>query len=208
MKRFTYALAFLALAGLGIAQTPASHTVTVNVPSVLQVSVDAVDVLFDFSDPNLGTQTLTVGSTQYPRASYDNYTAFLDSGNTSQVFAPTRVDLIGGSTADFVTLTVLSNRAQWTVSVAPASGSALAAPLDNTRIQVFAEKISGKGNALTQTPASLPSTGSVDLAQATLGGQGKSRYKVYHLLQTDLSDDIPISGYTGTVTLVYTIASP
>lgn len=206
MNRFIGALAFLGLVGLGFAQT--QHTVTVNVPSVLQVSIDAQDVLFDFSS-DLGSQTLTVGGTAYPRASYNNYVAFLDAGNSYQVFAPTLVSLGGNSTADWVTLTVRSNRAQWTASVDAASGSALAAPLDNTRIQVYAEKVSGAGTSQTGAPTPLPSTtGSVPLAKAVSYGQGKSVYKVYHLLRLDLSDDIPESWYTDTVTLVYTVASP
>lgn len=205
MNRSIGALAFLGLVGLGFAQT--QHTVTVNVPSVLQVSIDAQNVLFDFSS-SPQSQALTVGGTAYPRASYNNYVAFLDANAPSQVFAPTLVSLGGSSTADWVTLTVRSNRAQWTASVAPASGSALAAPLDNTRIQVYAEKLSGAGTSQTSTPTPLPSTGGVPLAKSTSGGQGKSVYKVYHLLQMNLSDDIPLSGYTGTVTLVYTVVSP
>ena len=88
-----------------------------------------------------------------------------------------------------------------------ASGS-LAAPLDNTRIKVYAEKISGKGSSLTPTPTSLPLTGNLPIIQATASGQGKSQYKVYNLLELQLSDDIPLSGYNSTVTLTYTIASP
>jgi len=203
LRVFRSTIVLLALAGSALAQ---QHTVSVNIPSVLSVSIDATNVLFDFS-ASPATSSLTVGGTSYPRAALDNYTAFLDSGAASRVFAATNVSLGAGS-ADWVTLTVRSNRAQWTVSVAPATGSALAAPLSNSRVRVYSEKITGAGASQTATPTALPATGGLPLAQATTAGQGKSRYKVYHLLEMNLSDDIPLSGYSSSVTLVYTIASP
>ncbi|MER3557629.1 MAG: hypothetical protein C4302_07265 [Thermus sp.] len=201
----------LALFGLALAQTPPrSHTVTVNVPSVLSVSLDAADLdfLFDFSSN--ATDRVTVGGTPYSRAGQSAYNAFLDANTSSQVFAPSRVSLgnLGGGTGDFATLTVRSNRAKWTVSVS-ASGS-LEPPLDNTRLQVYAEKISGAGSSLTTNPTPLPTTGSLNIIQATASGQGKSSFKVYNLLELRLSDDIPlsVSGYSSQITLTYTIGSP
>mgnify|MGYP001773918772 CR=1 FL=1 len=51
-------LALIALvAGLALAQTTDSHTVSVNIPSVLSLQIDATDFLFDFSDATLtGTE--------------------------------------------------------------------------------------------------------------------------------------------------------
>ena len=192
----------LALFGLALVQA-ASHTVTVNVPSVLSVSLDATDFLFDFGSSATGN--VTVGGTPYSRAGQSAYNAFLDANTSSQVFAPSSVSL-GGGTGDFATLTVRSNRAKWTVSVS-ASGS-LAPPLDNTRLQVYAEKISGAGSSLTTNPTPLPTTGSLNIIQATASGQGKSLFKVYNLLELRLSDDIPLEGYSSQITLTYTIASP
>lgn len=203
MYRFIGLLVLLGLAGLGLAQT-ASHTVTVYIPSVLSVSLDATDFLFNFGSSATGS--VTVGGTPYPKAGESAYTAFLDSGDPSQVFAPTRVSLLSG-TGDYATLTVRSNRAQWTVSVYASSGS-LDAPLNNARIKVYAEKIRGKGDSLTSSPTPLPLTGSLDIIRATGSGQGKSEYKVYNLLELQLSDEIPSSGYSSSVTLTYTIASP
>ena len=194
----------LALFGLALAQTPPrSHTVTVNVPSVLSVSLDAQDFLFDFGSNATGS--VTVRDTSYSRAGQSAYNAFLDANTSSQVFAPSRVSNLGGGTGDFATLTVRSNRAKWTVSVS-ASGS-LAPPLDNTRLQVYAEKISGAGSSLTTNPTPLPTTGSLNIIQATASGQGKSLFKVYNLLELRLSDDIP-DGYSKQITLTYTIGSP
>ena len=129
MYRFIGLLVLLGLAGLGLAQT-ASHTVTVYIPSVLSVSLDATDFLFNFGSSATGS--VTVGGTPYPKAGYSAYTAFLDSGDPSQVFAPTYVSLPPSGTGDYATLTVRSNRAQWTVSVNAGSGS-LAAPVDGER---------------------------------------------------------------------------
>ncbi|MER3451867.1 MAG: hypothetical protein C4300_07545, partial [Thermus sp.] len=80
----------LALFGLALVQA-ASHTVTVNVPSVLSVSLDATDFLFDFGSNATGS--VTVGGTPYSRAGQSAYNAFLDANTSSQVFAPSRVSL-------------------------------------------------------------------------------------------------------------------
>jgi hypothetical protein len=72
MKRKLVALMAL-LASLSLAQT-VSHTVTVNIPSVLQLTLDATDYLFDFADTSLsGSETVTVGGTPYTKASQAAY---------------------------------------------------------------------------------------------------------------------------------------
>lgn len=82
-------------AGLALAQTVSStdsHTVTVIIPPVLQLTLDATDYRFDFGDTGLtGTETVTVGGTPYTKASLAAYYAFLDSGTATQDFAPTQV---------------------------------------------------------------------------------------------------------------------
>jgi hypothetical protein len=201
LKKGLGLLVVLGLASLGLAQTTDDHTVTVQIPSVLTLSLDAIDYLFDFAD-NTAAGTVTVGSNSYPRAGLSNYDSFLDAASGLQDFAPTSVKGTGG--ADYGTLTVRSNRAQWTVSLTVTG--ALPAPLSNGRVKVFAEKVSGKGSSSTSTPTSI--TGVTTLISATSNGQGKSVYKVYYLVTLDPADNIPLSGYNQNITVNYTLTSP
>jgi hypothetical protein len=198
-------LALMALAGLALAQTTDSHTVTVNIPSVLQLTIDATDFLFNFNDTNLtGSETVTVGGTPYTQASYNAYTAFLAGSNTTQSFAPTSVAGTGGN--NYATATVVTNRAQWTVKIDTVSGN-LPPPLDNSRVQVFAEKASGKGTSATTSPT--PIANGMALFSASTGGTGKSVYKLYYLLKLDQNDDIPTSGYANQqITVNYLLTTP
>jgi len=191
MKRKLVALMAL-LAGLALAQTTDptkdSHTVTVNIPSILQLTLDAEDYLFNFADTSLtGTETVTVGGTPYTKASQAAYYAFLDAASGTQDFAPTSIE--NAANPDYGTVTVLTNRAQWTVKIDSISGSLT---LGNGRVKVFAEKVSGKGSSQTSTPTSIAAN--LELAKATSGGQGKSTYKLYYLFTMDITDDIPLGG--------------
>ncbi|WP_022798974.1 hypothetical protein [Thermus islandicus] len=190
------------LSGLALAQTNTdSHTVTVKVPSVLQLSLDATDYLFDFTDATLqGTETTTVGGTPYTKASRAAYLNFLEAGPT-QDFAPSSV---AGTNAEYGTVTVKTNRAQWTVKVDSIGGTL---SLGNNRVKVFAEKLSGKGTSLTLSPT--PIAQGLPLFGATLGGgQGKSVYKLYYLFTMDINDDIPLSGLNESITLNLLLTSP
>jgi len=196
-------LVVLGLASLGLAQTTANHTVTVNIPSILTLSLDATDYLFNFADTT-ATGTVTVGAGSYPRAGLSNYDPFLDAASGPQDFAPTSVAGTGGN--DYGTLTVRSNRAQWTVSLSVSPGSFLSAPLDNSRVKVFAEKVSGKGGSWTSVPT--PITAVTTLISSSTGGQGRSVYRIYYLLTLDPGDDIPTGGYNHQITVSYTLTSP
>jgi hypothetical protein len=202
MKRKLVTLMAL-LAGLALAQTrhstTDSHTVTVNIPSVLQLTLDAEDYLFDFDDTSLtGTETVTVpssgpGATPYTKASWAAYKNFLETATGTQDFAPTSLTGTGG--ADYGTVTVFTNRAQWTVKIYSISGSlSFSGSLgsDNNRVKVFAEKVSGKGASWTTTPT--PITAPLTLFNAGSGGQGRSVYRLYYLLTMNINDDIPLSG--------------
>jgi hypothetical protein len=191
------------LASLSLAQTTDSHTVTVNIPSVLQLTLDATDYLFDFADTSLtGTETVSVGGTPYTKASQAAYYAFLDTATSTQDFAPTALTGTGG--ADYGTVTVRTNRAQWTVKIDSISGSLT---LGNGRVKVFAEKVSGKGSSQTSTPTSIAAN--LALAKATSGGQGKSTYKLYYLFTMDINDDIPLSGINNqSITINLLLTSP
>jgi hypothetical protein len=200
MKRKLVTLMAL-LASLSLAQTD-SHTVTVNIPSVLRLTLDAEDYLFNFADTSLtGTETVNVGGTPYTKASWAAYESFLNAASGTQDFAPTSLTGTGG--ADYGTVTVFTNRAQWTVKISSVSGSLT---LGNDRVKVFAEKVSGKGSSQTSTPTSIAAN--LELAKATSGGQGKSVYKLYYLFTMDITDDIPLSGINQSITINLLLTSP
>jgi hypothetical protein len=203
MKRKLVTLMAL-LASLSLAQTTDSHTVTVNIPSVLQLTLDAADYLFDFGNASLtGTETVTVGGTPYTKASQAAYYAFLDTASGAQDFAPT--SLTGTSGADYGTVTVLTNRAQWTVKINSVSGSLT---LGNGRVKVFAEKVSGKGASWTTTPTPITAASPLTLFNAGSGGQGRSVYKLYYLFTMDINDDIPPAGINEQITVNLLLTSP
>ncbi len=189
-------------AGPAMAQTTDNHTVTVYIPSILRLTLDATDYRFDFGDVSLtGTETVTVGSTPYVKASQAAYLAFLGSTDTTKDFAPT--SLTGTSGNDYGTATVLTNRAQWTVKIDSISGSLT---LGNGRVKVFAEKVSGKGGSWTTTPTPIAS--SLTLFNASGGGQGKSDYKLHYLFTMDINDDIPPAGINEQITVNLLLTSP
>jgi hypothetical protein len=189
MKRKLVALMAL-LASLSLAATTDDHTVTVNIPSVLRLTLDATDYLFDFGDTSLtGTETVTVGGTPYTKASQAAYYAFLDTATGTQDFAPTSLTGTGGN--DYGTVTVRTNRAQWTVKINSISGSLT---LGNGRVKVFAEKVSGKGSSWTTTPTPITAASPLTLFSAGSNGQGRSTYKLYYLFTMDINDDIPLAG--------------
>ena len=203
MKRKLVALIAL-LAGLALAQTTDSHTVTVKIPSILQLTLDATDYLFDFTDTTLdGSETVTVNSTAYTKASLAAYNTFIDTATGTQDFAPTSV--AGMSGADYGTVTVRTNRAQWTVKINSISGTLT---LGNDRVKVFAEKVSGKGASWTTTPTPITAASPLTLFNAGSGGQGKSEYKLYYLFEMDISDDIPLSGISQYITINLLLTSP
>ena len=189
MKRKLVALTAL-LASLSLAATTDDHTVTVNIPSVLQLTLDASDYKFDFADTSLdGTETVTVGGTPYTKASWAAYENFLNTATGTRDFAPTALTGTGG--ADYGTVTVLTNRAQWTVKISSVSGTLT---LGNGRVKVFAEKVSGKGASWTTTPTPITAASPLTLFNAGSGGQGRSVYKLYYLFTMDINDDIPDGG--------------
>jgi len=201
MKRKLVALMAL-LASLSLAQTAANPKVTVNIPSVLQLTLDATDYKFDFTDNTLtGTETVTVGGTDYTKASWAAYETFLNTTSGTKDFAPTSIE--DAANPDYGTVTVLTNRAQWTVKIDSISGSLT---LGNSRVKVFAEKVSGKGTSQTASPTSIAS--SLTLFSASSNGQGKSTYKLYYLFTMDINDDIPLSGISEYITINLLLTSP
>lgn len=195
-------IAIMALmAGLVLAQSTDNHTVTVKIPSILSLQLDATDYLFDFTDGTLtGTETVSVGGTPYTKASLAAYNNFLDNAAGTQDFAPTSLTGTGGQ--DYGTMIIRTNRAQWTV--APSVSGTLS--LGNNRVKVFAEKVSGKGGSWTTVPTPITSVST--LISAGSGGQGKSVYKLYYLFTMDINDDIPLSGINEQITITYTLTSP
>jgi hypothetical protein len=201
MKRKLVTLMAL-LASLSLAQTTDDHTVTVRIPSVLQLTLDATDYLFDFGDAS-ASGTVTIGGTPYTKASWAAYENFLNTATSTQDFAPTSLTGTGG--ADYGTVTVLTNRAQWTVKIDSISGTLT---LGNGRVKVFAEKVSGKGASWTTTPTPITAASPLTLFNAGSGGQGRSVYKLYYLFTMDITDDIPDGGINQQITVNLLLTSP
>jgi hypothetical protein len=199
MKRKLVALMAL-LASLSLAQT-ASPKVTVNIPSVLQLTLDATDYKFDFNASS-ASGTVTIGSNSYTKASQAAYLTFLNTTSGTQDFAPTSIE--NAANPDYGTVTVLTNRAQWTVKIDSIDDGPLT--LGNGRVKVFAEKVSGKGTSSTTTPTSI--TAPLTLFNASSNGQGRSVYKLYYLFTMDINDDIPLSGINEYITVNLLLTSP
>ena len=206
MKRKLVALIAL-LAGLALAQTTNpwedSHTVTVNIPKILKLTLDATDYVFDFASTT-ASGTVTVGSTAYPRASLTNYENFLAGALTppDSYFAPSTV--VGGTGDAYGTLEIVTNQAAWTVKIQSIGDDPLT--LGNDRVKVFAEKASGKGTS--QTSAPTPIAANLVLAQETSGGQGKSVYRLYYLFEMDVNDDIPDAGLNESIAITLVLTAP
>jgi hypothetical protein len=204
MKRKLVALMAL-LASLSLAQTADDHTVTVRIPSVLQLTLDATDYLFDFGDAS-ASGTVTVGGTPYTKASWAAYLTFLDTATGTQDFAPTSIrDAAENNLGDYGTVTVRTNRAQWTVKISSISGTLT---LGNGRVKVFAEKVSGKGASWTTVPTPITAASPLTLFNASSNGQGKSTYKLYYLFTMDITDDIPLAGINQQITVNLLLTSP
>ena len=201
MKRNLVVLTAL-LASLSLAATTDDHTVTVRIPSVLQLTLDATDYLFDFDDAS-ASGTVTIGGTPYTKASWAAYENFLNTATGTQDFAPTALTGTGG--ADYGTVTVLTNRAQWTVKISSISGTLT---LGNGRVKVFAEKVSGKGASWTTTPTPITAASPLTLFSAGSNGQGRSVYRLYYLFTMDINDDIPLSGISEYITIYLLLTSP
>jgi hypothetical protein len=202
MKRKLVTLMAL-LASLSLAATTDDHTVTVRIPSVLQLTLDAEDYLFDFGDAS-ASGTVTIGGTPYTKASWAAYENFLNTATGTQDFAPTSVTDAGGNDlGNYGTVTVLTNRAQWTVKIDSISGTLT---LGNGRVKVFAEKVSGKGASWTTVPT--PITAPLTLFNAGSGGQGRSVYKLYYLFTMNINDDIPDTGINEYITINLLLTSP
>jgi len=189
------------LASLSLAATADDHTVTVRIPSVLQLTLDATDYKFDFNASS-ASGTVTIGSNSYTKASQAAYLTFLNTTSGTQDFAPTSIE--NAANPDYGTVTVLTNRAQWTVKIDSIDDGPLT--LGNGRVKVFAEKVSGKGTSSTTTPTSI--TAPLTLFNASSNGQGRSVYKLYYLFTMDINDDIPLSGINEYITVNLLLTSP
>jgi len=208
MKRKLVTLMAL-LAGLALAQTTDptrdEHTVTVNIPPILRLSLDATQYLFDFTvgDVDDPVQNNSLG---FPKASQAAYGAFLDDeSKTTQLFAPTS---IAGTSNDYGTLRINTNQAQWVVKIDTITGG-LATPLANDRLKVHAVKDTGKGLSLTGSPGNKNLAANTAIIEATSNGQGRSVYKLYYLLEMNINDAFPSgSDYSSTITVELLLTTP
>jgi hypothetical protein len=203
------------LASLSLAQTPTStvnHDITVRVPPVVRLSLDATAYLFDFT---VGTSVAN-NSLDFPKATKAAYEAFLDDeSKTKLIFAPTSITFADDSISnDYGTLRINTNQAQWVAKIHSITGN-LEAPLSNNRLKVHAVQVAGKGSSLTSMPGLTGTPGGTNLAvgtniiQATSNGQGRSVYKLYYLLEMDINDAFPSdSVYSSTINVVLLLTTP
>jgi hypothetical protein len=204
MKRKLVVLMAL-LAGLALAQTTDptrdEHTVTVNIPPILRLSLDATQYLFDFT---VGTSVAN-NSLGFPKATKAAYGAFLDDeSKTTQLFAPTS---IAETSNDYGTLRINTNQAQWVVKIEEITGN-LDTPLANNRLKVHAVKDTGKGSSLTGSPGDKNLADGTNIIQATGDGQGRSVYKLYYLLEMNINDAFPNTNYSSTITVKLLLTTP
>jgi hypothetical protein len=208
MKRKLVALMAL-LASLSLAQTPTntdSHTITVKVPPVFQLSLDATEYLFDFT---VGTSVAN-NPLGFPKATKAAYEAFLnDASKTEQLFAPTSITFDNTSISnDYGTLRINTNQAQWVVKIDTITGG-LATPLSNNRLKVHAVWDAGQGSSLTGGPGDKDLAADTAIIQATSDGQGRSVYKLYYLLEMNINDAFPSdSDYSSTITVTLLLTTP
>ena len=202
MKRKLVALMAL-LAGLSLAQSTDNtdnHNVTVNIPQVLKLTLDATNYVFNFGSSASGT--VTVGSTAYPRASLINYQAFLAGSVNPQEFAPSAV--VGGTADEYGTLEIVTNQAAWTVMIQSIGTPPLT--LGNSRVKVFAAYGSGNGTSQTNAPTSIAAN--LALAKATSDGRGKSVYRLYYFFEMNVNDDIPATGLNESIAITLVLTAP
>ena len=190
------------LAGLSLAQSTDNHDVTVNIPQVLKLTLDATDYVFNFASTASGT--VSVNSVNYPRASLTAYETFLAGSATTQDFAPSAVT--GGTGDAYGTLEIITNQSAWTVKIQSIGDGDDSLTLGNDRVKVFAEKASGKGTS--QTSAPTPIAANLALAQATSAGQGKSVYRLYYLFEMNINDNIPDAGLNESIAITLVLTAP
>ena len=202
MKRKLVALMAL-LASLSLAQSTDTHNVTVNIPQVLKLTLDATNYVFNFGSSASGT--VSVNSVNYPRASLTAYETFLAGSDTTQDFAPSAVT--GGTGDAYGTLEIVTNQSAWTVKInSIGDGGDGDLPLGYDRIKVYAYKAGGKGDSQTSGPTSIAA--SLELAKANSGGQGKSTYHLYYLFKMNINDDIPTTGLNDITTINLVLTAP
>ena len=195
------------LASLSLAQTPTntrSHNITVNVPPVLRLSLDATEYLFDFTagDPD---DPVEYNSLNFPKATIAAYGNFLDDASkTTQLFAPTS---IAGTSNDYGTLRINTNQGQWVVKIDEITGN-LVTPLSNNRLKVHAVRDAGNGSSLTGGPGGTNLAAGIDIIGATGSGQGRSVYKLYYLLEMNINDEFPNTNYSRTITVKLLLTTP
>ena len=145
-------------------------------------------ISFDFGS-TLVSGGVTVNGTTYDRAGLGAYSSWLGSGAQTKRFSPTGTDV--RVVCDFVARTNPSKAFAWTVTLRDVTSS-LGAPLDNSRVYIYVEKVSGLGQSqvTTLTPISpsmlLASDG--DRSQVTQGG---GRYAFHFVLEMRAGDKFP-----------------
>ena len=198
MKRF-FLLAVTAIVCNGIASAQ-STTFDVTVPQVLDLSVNAATVSFNFAANATGT--VNGGLT---RAGLDNYKTFL-AGSSDVVFGPSAISNASNAALTTPTANIVSNT-NWVLKVKTTGSFVgnLASPLETARV-----KIAAQPSSTTSSPIASAYTSAA--AGATLAsGSGSKTLQMFFGLEmkiTDVFDFATSSSYSSNVVVNYDLVSP
>lgn len=163
----------------------------------------STSISFDFSSAVV-SGGVTVNGATYDRAGLNAYLAWLTDGATLKRFVPST----GTSLECDLEPRASANQDQpWTLTLQGVTPS-LAAPLDTTRLYIYAERISGRGESRVTSFA--PVTANLLLARDTSRypvGEGGGRYRVTFALEMRPQDGYGAT-YNATIYPTYRLQSP
>ncbi len=198
MKRF-FILAVTAIVCSSFANAQ-STTFDVTVPQVLDLSVNAANVSFNFSANATGTVNGAL-----TRAGLDNYKTFL-GGSSDVVFGPSSISNVSNAAVTVPTANIVSNT-NWVLKVKTTGAFVgnLSSPLETARV-----KIAAQPSSTTSSP--IASAYSSAAAGATLAsGSGTKALQMFFGLEmkiTDVFDFATSSSYSSNVVVNYDLVSP
>jgi hypothetical protein len=198
LKRF-FLLAVSAIVCSSIANAQVT-TFDVTVPQVLDLSVNAATVSFNFSLNATGTVNGAL-----TRAGLDNYKTFL-GGSSDVVFGPSSISNVSNAAITVPTANIVSNT-NWVLKVKTTGAFTgnLTSPLETARV-----KIAAQPSSTTSSPIASAYTSAA--AGATLAsGSGTKALQMFFGLEmkiTDVFDFATSSSYTSNVTVNYDLVSP
>jgi hypothetical protein len=197
LKRF-FLLAVSAIVCSSIANAQSQTTFDVTVPQVLDLSVNAATVSFNFATNATGTVNGAL-----TRAGLDNYKTFL-GGSSDVVFGPSAIT--NGSTAVATPTANITSNTSWNLKIKTVgSAGNLSSPLESARIKIAAQPLSTTTSPLASAYNSA--VGGTSLAS----GSGSKALQMFFGLDmkiTDVFDFASTTQYNAQVNVIYDLVSP